>query len=144
MTITFNASAAVPQATALRQSFDNAGAAGAGGYARLYSGTRPASGGAATGSLVVTCPLAWPCGTVDSAGTLNLAAGQDGIVTAGATPTWARVFDAAGTRVLDCGVRLNSAAATAGDPEEIVVFAPSGILAGAYIKITGGSFAVPT
>lgn len=142
MTITFTTSAAGLQMTGLKTAIDAGGSAG---YAEFYDGTRPASGGTPTGALVVTCPLAYPCGTVSGGGALVLAAGLDGLVLVSSTPTWARIYRSDGVRVADCNCRLSGAAPSPTDPEEIVIDAPS-ISAGAYVKIagSGSGFAVPT
>lgn len=138
MSINFSTAAAGEMMVGLRTAIDAGGAAG---YVRFYAGTRPATGGAPT-TLVVTCPLAYPCGTIDGAGALALAPGPNGLVLASSAPSWARIFTSAGVFVADCNCRLIGDL-PAPDPEEIVIDAP-GIVAGAYVSIAGGTISAPT
>lgn len=135
--INFSVAAAGEMMVGLRTAIDIGGAAG---YVRLYAGTRPATGGTPT-TLVATCPLAHPCGTIDAAGALAFDPGANGLVLVSTTPTWARIFTSAGDFVADCNCRLIGDA-PAPDPEEIVIDA-LGIVAGAYVSIAGGTIAAP-
>lgn len=104
-----------------------------GGSVSLYSGTRPAPGGTVT-TLVATCALPAPCGSV-SAGDLSLLASAQGQIVSASAPTWARLFTAGGGWVLDCDVRL-SVDADAG--QELVITAPA-LYPGAFVSIASGS-----
>jgi hypothetical protein len=136
MSITFTVTAAGLMALGLKTAIDAGGAAG---YVKFYDGSRPSPGGTPTGALVVTCPLAYPCGSVDGSGNLIFTAGTEGLVGVTSTPTWARIFRSDDTRVADCSCRLSSDPDTG---EEIVLDAPS-VYAGAYIKIAGGGIGFP-
>ena len=82
-------------------------AASEAGYINLYSGTRPATGGAVNGNtLLATVTLTLPCAsavtngvlTLNHAGIAETAALDDGTV------AWARVYDGDGNFVMDCSV----------------------------------------
>lgn len=75
--------------------------AGAGaGKIRIYSGTRPATGGTAT-TLLAELPLSDPAGTVTN-GVLTLSAiTDDSSADATGTATWFRALDSDNTAVLD-------------------------------------------
>lgn len=138
--ITFDVATAAEMLVGLRTMIDVDGTAG---YVQLYAGSRPATGAAPTGStLVASCPLAYPCGTIDGAGALALAIGGVGLVLVGSTPTWARIRSAGGAFVADCNCRLIGATPSA-DPEEIVIDAP-GLVPGANITVAGGTISAPT
>lgn len=80
-------------------------AGGLAGVIRLYSGTRPAPGGAIT-TQVLQCsvPLAYPCGTV-SGPTLTFDEPEDdGVRVAGDEITWARLVDSDDVFVADATV----------------------------------------
>jgi len=84
------------------RTFMDSGAANA--RIRIYDGTRPALGGAAT-TLLVEIVLAKPCGTV-AANKLTLQADDPAgyeVVAAGSA-TWARIVNGNGDLVLDCDV----------------------------------------
>lgn len=71
---------------------------------RIYDGSRPTAGGAAT-TLLVEIVLAKPCGTV-ATNKLTLAADDAAgyTVVAAGTATWARVVNGNGDWVMDCDV----------------------------------------
>ncbi len=83
--------------------------AGAGaGLLRLYDGTRPATGGAAT-NLLATLTLSDPSAPAASSGVLTLSAITNGTGVAAGTATWARIVDSTGAHVLDCSVGTSGA-----------------------------------
>lgn len=104
---------------------------------RLYTGTRPAASSVATGSLVAVVYLAEPAGVVQPNGDLLLSVGVDSTLLLGSAPTWARVSDGNDVQLFDCDARLSTAANTG---QEIVVSAPSGLFAGALLRIQSGTF----
>lgn len=84
------------------------------GFVEIYSGTRPATGAAIGGAvLLATCTLSKPSGTVTS-GVLNFSAISNGTGTAGAgaggtNATWCRFKDGASTFVADGSVGTSGA-----------------------------------
>ncbi len=106
--------------------------AGAGaGKLRIYNGTRPATGGAAT-TLLAELTLADPSAPAASGGTLTLnAITQDSAADATGTATWARIVDSDGNFVMDCNV-----AASASDINLNTV----SIVANAIVSITSAVF----
>lgn len=80
--------------TSLRNSRLNAivSACGATGRLLIYSGTRPATGAAPSGTLLVTMPLKNPVGTV-AAAVLTFTKPDDVQATANGTASWARIDD---------------------------------------------------
>lgn len=81
--------------------------AGAGpGTLKIYTGTRPATGGALSGNtLLGTLTFADPCAPNAADGVLTFSAiTQDAAADASGTATWARVADSAGAFVLDLSV----------------------------------------
>lgn len=108
---------------AIRDAID----AGAGpGVVRIYDGTRPASGGAAT-TLLATVTCSDPCAPNASGGTLTFNAfTEDSSADATGTATWARIEDSTGGWVMDLDVGtsgteliLNTTSITAGGPVRI-------------------------
>ena len=87
------------------------GSAGAAGVLKLFGGTKPEAGAAASNPLV-TIPLAYPCGTASAAG-LTLTVPPDAQVAAAGTITWGRFEDSAGAWVIDARAELGSESATA-------------------------------
>lgn len=78
------------------------------GLLRIYDGSRPATGGAAT-TLLAELTLSDPCGSV-AAGALTFSAvTSDASANATGTATWARVVTSAGTFVFDCSVGTSGA-----------------------------------
>ena len=79
--------------------------AGASGKLRIYSGSRPATGGAITTLLAeLTCNATFAPAAAAGVLTLN-AITQDSSADATGTATWARIFKSDGTTiVLDCSV----------------------------------------
>lgn len=104
----------------------NAIDAGAGaGTIKIYTGTRPATGGALSGNtLLGTLTFSDPCAASPSGGVLTFnAITQDAAADATGTATWARIEDSAGTFVYDASVgtsgadiNLSSVSITAGGP----------------------------
>ena len=84
--------------------------AGASGKLRIYSGTRPATGGAIT-TLLAELTLNATFAPAASAGVLTLnAITSDSSADATGTATWARIFKTDGTTiVLDCSVGTSAA-----------------------------------
>lgn len=139
MSAGFSTPAAVALMTALRDLIDAGSAAG---YVELYGNARPANGGApAADSLIATMAFADPCGTVNGSGMLVIAQGPVATVGRALTPTWVRVYDSGGNRIVDWGARLSGTAANPSDPEELVVDAPS-LSVGAYVRILIGLIGV--
>lgn len=75
------------------------------GYLQVRSGTIPADvATAVTGTLLGTLTFSDPCGAV-SAGALTMSAiTQDSSADNTGTATWARIFDSAGTAVMDIDI----------------------------------------
>lgn len=103
--------------------------AGAGaGLLRIYDGSRPATGGAAT-TLLAELTFSDPCAAAASGGVLTFSAiTADSSANATGTATWARAVDSTGAAVADFGVAtsgsditINSTAISAG----VQVSAPS-------------------
>lgn len=118
-------------ATALRNArLDEIAAAinaGAGaGLLRIYDGSRPATGGAAT-TLLAELTFSDPCAAGAAAGVLTFSAiTKDSSANAPGTATWARIVDSDGTFVMDCSVgtsgadiNLNSTSISAGQEVSI-------------------------
>ena len=84
--------------------------AGASGKLRIYSGSRPATGGAIT-TLLAELTLNATFAPAASGGVLTLnAITQDSSADATGTATWARIFKSDGTTiVLDCSVGTSAA-----------------------------------
>lgn len=102
--------------------------AGAGaGTIKIYDGSRPATGGAAT-TLLATLTCSDPAAGAAAAGALTLSAiTSDLTADATGTATWARIADSNGTFVLDCSV---------GTSGEDINFNTVSFVAGAAIAIT--------
>ena len=109
----------------------NAIDAGAGaGLLRIYDGSRPASGGAAT-TLLAELTLNDPCATV-SAGVLTFDVDptvQDASANASGTASWFRIVTSTGTFVIDGDVgtsgsdlNLTTTTITAGQPVTLTSF----------------------
>lgn len=74
------------------------------GVVKIYSGTRPATGGAAT-TLLGTVTCSDPCAPNAASGVLTFSAfTEDSSADADGTATWARAEDSAGTFVADMSV----------------------------------------
>jgi hypothetical protein len=98
------------------------------GKVRIYSGTRPATGGAET-TILAELTLSDPCAPAATGGVLTFSAitGDTSANNSG-TATWARLLDSANTAVADLGVtatggggelQLVSTSITAGEPVNI-------------------------
>lgn len=86
------------------------------GKVRIYNGTRPATGGAAT-TLLAELTMSDPCSSGPSAGALALSAiTQDSSADASGTATWFRIVDSANTFVFDGSI---TATGGGGDMEMI-------------------------
>jgi hypothetical protein len=102
------------------------GGAGA-GLLRIYDGSRPATGGAAT-TLLAELTLSDPCAPSAAAGVLTFSAiTDDAAANATGTATWGRFVTSAGTFVLDCSV------GTAGTD---VILNTASIVTGAVVSVT--------
>lgn len=103
---------AIGMAVALRNSRLDAITTFTGGSAllRIYDGTRPATGGAATNLLAeLTCNATFAPGAASAVLTLN-AITSDTAANATGTATWARIVKSDGTtHVLDCSVGTSGA-----------------------------------
>lgn len=89
------------------------------GVLRIYDGSRPATGGAAT-NLLASLPVSKPCATI-SAGVLTFAAITTSSVVLTGTATWFRLVTSAGTFCYDGSIstsgsdlNLNSQGLSAG------------------------------
>ena len=107
-------------------------AGGAAGSVKIYNGTRPATGGAAT-TLLSTITLAFPSASVAS-GVLTLLGTplSDTNAAATGTATWARVSTSAGAFVADCSV---SGTGGGGD----IQLSSTSIASGQTVRITSGT-----
>lgn len=105
------------------------GGAGA-GTIKLYTGTRPATGGAITSqTLLGTLTFSDPCGTV-SGGVLTFSTVTgDSSADADGTAAWARIADSTGTFVADVGVGVSGSGME-------VIMNTTAIVAGGSIDIT--------
>lgn len=84
-------------------------AGGAAGFLRVYDGTRPATGGAAT-TLLAELTFSYPSAGAASGGTLTLSAiTADASANATGTATWCRMVTSAGVFVLDGSVSTSGA-----------------------------------
>lgn len=82
---------------------------GAAGYFELYDGAMPADGNTAIGAQVKlgTMVFSYPCAPNAVAGLLTFAAiTQDASADATGTAAWARFYNSAGTKLLDCDATL--------------------------------------
>ncbi len=108
MTLGMNTALRSARMTAVLTDLDKNASAG---FVEIYSGTRPATGGAIGGAvLLATCTLSKPTGTVTN-GVLTFSAISNGTGTAGAgagtSATWCRFKDGAGVFVQDGSVGLS-------------------------------------
>lgn len=105
--------------------------AGAGpGLLRIYNGTRPATGGAAT-TLLAELTLSDPSAGAASGGVLTLSAiTADSSANATGTATWARIVDSAGNFVMDLSVGTSGADLNLNSVE---------IQAGAQVSVTSAT-----
>lgn len=118
MTLGINATVRNSRLNAIRDAID-AGATG--GFLRVYDGTRPATGGAAT-TLLAELTFSDPCAPNASGGVLTFSAiTADSSANATGTATWCRIVDSTGGFVADGSVgtsgadySLNTTSITAG------------------------------
>jgi len=101
------------------------------GKLRIYNGTRPATGGAAT-TLLAELTLSDPSSAAAANGVLTMSAiTQDSSADATGTATWARMVDSDGNFVLDCSV---------GTSLTDIVLNTAAIVASAIVTITSAVF----
>ena len=100
---------------------------GASGKLRLYSGVRPATGGAAT-TLLVELTLNATFAPAAAAGVLTANAITSGTAVATGTASWARIFKSDGTTIaIDLGV---------GTSGQEVTIATTSIVSGATVSVS--------
>lgn len=122
----------IGMSTALRNARLDAitAAAGANAKLRLYSGTRPATGGATTTLLAeLTCGATFAAAASNGVLTLN-AMTADSSADASGTATWARLVTSGGTHVMDMDV---------GTSGSDLNMNSNVISAGAAVSITGAT-----
>jgi len=135
--IDFAIDAAAGLMGALRDAIDAGGAAG---YVELYGNARPAGGGSPEpDSLIAVLPLAYPCGSVDAGGLLQISNSGAAVITAALTPTWARFRTSADAWVIDVNARLTGTTPDPDDPEELIVDAPE-LEVDKFARVAGGYF----
>ena len=102
------------------------------GKINIYSGTRPATGGALSGNtLLGTVVCGDPCAANAAAGVLTFNSfTEDSDADAGGTATWARITDSDDTFVTDASV---------GTSGEDINLNSTNITAGGIIRITSGT-----
>lgn len=101
MTVGLNVTVRNTRANAIRDAIDAGGAAG---YLRIYDGTRPATGGAAT-NLLAELRFSYPSAPNASGGTLTFSAiTPDSSADSTGTATWGRAVTSAGSFVEDFSV----------------------------------------
>lgn len=126
---------AIAYAAALRNTMADAITARAGGSAKLkiFSGTRPATGGAETTKLAeMTCNATFAPSASGGVLTLN-AITSDSSADATGTATWFRIESSGGTHVLDGNV------ATSGSDLNI---STTSIVSGAIVAVTGATITI--
>lgn len=126
---------AIGMVTALRNDrlqkiIDRIDAGTGAGKVRIYNGTRPATGGAAT-TLLAELTLSDPCGTINTGVLTFSAITNDSAADATGTATWARILDSDNNFVMDMNVSTSGAELN---------FATVSFVANAIISIT--SFAI--
>lgn len=104
---TFSTTLHTSRADAIGTAIDAGGAAG---LLRIYDGTRPAGGGAAT-TLLAELTFSYPSDAGAVAGVFTASAiTSDSSANNTGTASWARVVTSAGTYVLDCDVTVTAGA----------------------------------
>ena len=110
-------------------------AIGASGFLRIYDGTRPASGGAAT-TLLAQLTLSATFAPGASLGTLTASAiGSDASADATGTATWARLTTSGGVFVADMGVGTSGQEVTLNTVSIVI----TGTVACTSLVITAGN-----
>lgn len=110
-------------------------AIGASGLLRIYDGTRPASGGAAT-TLLAQLTLSATFAPAASLGVLTASAiGSDASADATGTATWARLTTSAGVFVADMGVGTSGQEVTLNTVSIVI----TGTVACTSLVITAGN-----
>lgn len=105
------------------------GGAGA-GLIRIYDGSRPATGGAAT-TLLAELTCSDPCAPAAAAGVLTFSAiTSDASANATGTATWGRFVDSTGAFVYDCSV---------GTSGTDIILNTASIVVGAQVSITAAT-----
>lgn len=106
-------------------------AAGASAKLRIYSGSRPATGGTVTTLLAeLTCNATFAPSGASGVLTLNAITGDTSADATG-TATWARIVTSGGTFVLDCSVGTSAAD---------IILATTSLVAGAAVTVTSAVF----
>lgn len=109
--------------------------AGAGAALAIYGNTRPAAGGTAGASPLVTVTLDYPCGTA-AAAALTLADTDFAQILVGGDPVWARLFDANDAWIGDFSV--GTASMHASDPLTAeVILEATHLYTGAFLALIG-------
>jgi hypothetical protein len=99
------------RAAQLNQIITAIDAGGAAATLTIYSGTRPATGGALSGNTVlISFPLAYPVAATTSTGTLTFSAVASAVAAATGTASWGRITTSAGVFVIDGGCASPSGA----------------------------------
>jgi hypothetical protein len=104
------------------------------GELKIYADTRPATGGALTGQVLLgTCTFSQPCAPDASGGVLTFSAvTDDDAADASGTATWARIVDGAGAFVMDIDVGLTGSGAD-------FIMNTVTIVAGGPIRVASGT-----
>ena len=107
-------------------------AGGSAGVLEIYSGSRPATGGAAT-TLLGTLTFSDPCAPDASGGELTFnSITEDSSADASGTASWARITDGDGTFVMDMAVGESGSGAQ-------IILNTVTIVEGGPIRVTSGS-----
>lgn len=96
-----------------------------------YTAPQPATGEEATGMLLVSIPLTYPCGVADTGG-LTITASAPGQALTDGNINWARIVDSTGKFVMDGTVRRPS------DPDAATadfIIDITGVLTGAFVLL---------
>ena len=118
--------------TALANAIKTAIDAGSGsGVIKFYTGTMPVAGAAITSqTLIATCTLSDPCGTVTN-GVLTLSSiTDDSAADNTGTMTFARLLDSDNNFVADCSVGVSGSGA-------VLIFNTTSVIAGGIVRVTG-------
>jgi len=104
------------------------------GYIEFYTATQPATGGAAitTQTKLGTCTLSDPSGTVTDAVLTFAAIADDVAADASGDIAWARLYDSAGTWVMDCDCGVAGSGAA-------FIFNTVAAIAGGLVEVPSGS-----
>ena len=105
-------------------------AIGNAGKLKLYNGSQPTTGGAAT-TLLGTLVLGSPPAPTSVSGTLTFTAIADVTAVASSTATWGRFTNAADTQVADCTVGTSGT--------DVIIAGTSTITSGQTISVTAAT-----